>query len=296
MNSVLSHPMRGPGGDPHYRGNCGANFLREVLGHYRPAFVVDPMSGSGTTGDVCQELRIRYQGFDLRDGFNLLKDRLADRLADSPDYIFTHPPYHDMVKYSGPGGMWGCERGAHPDDLSNCKTPEDFLEKLQLALMNAYEPLAPEGHLAVLIGDQRKNGTFCSYQADVIRMGIGRLCDVIVKAQHNTLSERVAYTGKDFVHIQHEYLLVFVKDRRILSIGEVALAQTRRLSREFFGTWRNAVTVILRELGGRAALADIYRRIGERVEPGGNLHVQEKVRQVLQQHFVRVESGVYALP
>ena len=86
-----------------------------------------------------------------------------------------------------------------------------------------------------------------------------------------------------------------VKDRRILSIGEVALEQTRRLSREFFGTWKNAVTIILRELGGGAHLADIYRRIGERVEPGGNHHMEEKVRQVLQRYFVRVGMGMYAL-
>ena len=120
MNSVLSHPVRGSGGDPGYRGNCGGNFLREVLGHYRPNFVLDPMCGSGTTGDVCRELNIRYQGFDLRGAFNLLRDRLADRLTEAPDYIFTHPTYHDMVRYSGPDGVWGREEKGHPDDLSNC--------------------------------------------------------------------------------------------------------------------------------------------------------------------------------
>ena len=97
MNSVLSHPMRGPGGDPRYRGNCGANFLREVLGHYRPAFVVDPMSGSGTTGDVCQELRIRYQGFDLRDGFNLLKDRLSGNPQNKGKYFGSLSNYRKRI-------------------------------------------------------------------------------------------------------------------------------------------------------------------------------------------------------
>ena len=47
-------------------------------------------------------------------------------IKDSADLIFFHPPYHDIIKYSG--NMWG---KANPDDLSRCENNNDFVQYQQ---------------------------------------------------------------------------------------------------------------------------------------------------------------------
>jgi len=39
-----------------------------------------------------------------------------------------------MVRYSGPGGMWGDK--PHPGDLSHCADDAEFHEKMQAVLLN----------------------------------------------------------------------------------------------------------------------------------------------------------------
>ena len=115
MNSIVSYPERGPYGRAGYRGNTSGYLVRDLLNFFRPAYFVDPAEGSGTSRDVARELGVPYTGLDLHSGFNLLRDSLSQRLSGlSPDFVFFHPPYHDIIKYSGE--QWGGE--AHPDDLS----------------------------------------------------------------------------------------------------------------------------------------------------------------------------------
>lgn len=91
---------------------------------------------------------------------------LKNDVEDSADLIFFHPPYHDIIHYSG--NMWG---KPHPDDLSRCENYEDFLEKLNLCIRKFYMALRKDGRLAVLVGDIRSKGQFYSIQHDMMRMG-----------------------------------------------------------------------------------------------------------------------------
>lgn len=59
--------------------------------------------------------------------------------------------------------------------------------------------------------------------------------------------------------------------------------------------WKEAVTEILQELGGKASLTIIYQSI-EGKRPTDNSHWKEQIRKVLQKSFVRTETGVYSLP
>jgi len=285
MESIVSYPNRGPWGKSSWRGNTTGHLLVDLFRHFKPRRVVDPAEGSGTTRDVCRDLQTPYEGFDLHSGFNLLTDSLARACTCAPDMVFFHPPYGDMITYSG--NVWGKPTEG---DLSRCKDQEDFIDKLQLALINIYDALERDGHYAVLIGDHRKKGEFRSYQSDVIQMGIGSLRNVVIKTQHNCVSDRRQYAGS-FIPIRHEYLLIFRKDNGLFAIGPLA---TQRLSKAFYGTWRNLVEFTLRKLGGKASLSELYRFVGT-PEGHENSHVQAKIRQVVQKHFVRVERGVYAL-
>lgn len=58
--------------------------------------------------------------------------------------------------------------------------------------------------------------------------------------------------------------------------------------------WAAVVQAALEQLGGRAALADIYREI-EGNQPTKNTHWKEKVRQTLQRIAVRVGEGTWEL-
>lgn len=206
ITSVMSFPDRGPYGKASWRGNTSGRVIKALVEFFQPSLFVDPAEGSGTSRDVARELGIEYVGLDLHSGFNLLKDRLIERLPREADYIFFHPPYHSVIQYSG--NVWGTE--PHPDDLSRCKTPEEFLEKLKVALHNIYEAVRKNGHYSVQIGDLRKKGNYWSIQSDIIQIAPGKLEGVIIKVQHNCVSNRMRYSGK-FIPIMHEYILNFKK-------------------------------------------------------------------------------------
>ena len=87
------------------------------------------MSGSGTSKGVADKLGINSVLYDLNPNpecgignWNALKNDVED----SADLIFFHPPYHDIIKYSG--NMWG---KANPDDLSRCENYNDFVQYQQ---------------------------------------------------------------------------------------------------------------------------------------------------------------------
>jgi hypothetical protein len=289
-SSIISYPNRGPWGHAAYRGNCSGFVQKLLIDFFKPSYFVDPAEGGGTSRDVCRQMGIKYTGLDLKSGFNLLKDNLKDRMEGSPDFIFFHPPYGEMIQYSG--NMWGTP---HCDDLSRCGNSDNFLSKLEVALMNIYDPLKQGGHYAVLIGDMRKNGEYISWQADIIGLGLGKLKNVLIKAQHNCLSNNTSYSSS-FIPIQHEYLLVFVKDQQIISFGQLLIQKEGRIARRLAGTWKQIVYQTLQELGGKATIEETLSAVLKRIDPQGNQHVAAKIRQTLQNPmFFRVAQGQYAI-
>jgi len=288
--SILSFPNRGPWGQSGYRGNCSGFVQKFLIDFFKPRYFVDPAEGGGTSRDVCRQLGIKYTGLDLKDGFNLLRNNLKDRLQGQPDFIFFHPPYGEMISYSG--NLWGTP---HPDDLSRCGNGDGFINRLEIALMNIYDPLKEGGHYSVLIGDMRRNGEYFSWQADIIGLGIGKLRNVLIKQQHNCFSNTVQYSGS-FIPIAHEFLLVFMKDRHIVSFGQMLLQKDERIARRQAGTWKQIVYQVLQDLGGKATIEETLNVVMKRIDPQGNQHVAAKIRQTLQNPlFFRVSQGQYAI-
>jgi hypothetical protein len=292
MKSTVSYPDRGAYGKSNYRGNCSGHIIKDLFKFLMPKSVSDPSEGGGTCRDVCKELNISYFGFDLSDGFNILKNSLLEKIGQPVDTVWYHPAYHNIVKYSG--NVWGTK--PHPDDLSNCSSYEEFMEKLQSSLYNIYDAINKDGHYAVLIGDIRKNGEFYSPQSTVASMAPGNLQSVVIKHQYNCMSERVQYSGK-FIPILHEYMLLFKKPGTMLSFVDCGIGIQNSLVAMSSATWKAIVGWALRKLGGEATLDQIYRVVSdnaaERVK--NNPNWQAKVRQVLQQTSVNVDRGQWAL-
>jgi hypothetical protein len=210
--SILSFPERGPWGDPGYRGNCSGYVYREIFERLHPRIFTDPMVGSGTSVEVAREMQIEAHGLDLHSGFNILKQRILDVVGKPSDLVLSHPPYHNIVVYSG--NVWG--RGPHPDDLSRCASEDEFLDKLTVALKNQRHATRAGGYYGAIIGDVRKNGVYSSYQADlIVRMPKKELQAVLIKQQHNVASNGTDYPLR-LSRIMHEYVILWQRRRTVM--------------------------------------------------------------------------------
>lgn len=138
----------------------------------------------------------------MHQGFNLLRDDFLSFLGEPAHLIWWHPPYWDMIQYSGK--QWG-----EPNkwDMSRMSLPE-FVEALELAVMNIHDACERGGHYGILMGNLRCDGDYFNLSSLVERIAPGKLVDEIIKTQHNCVSDRTQYSGK-LVRIAHEKLLVF---------------------------------------------------------------------------------------
>ncbi len=295
-SSVMSFPDRGKWGKSSWRGNCSGHVIKTLFEQYKPTSFVDAMMGSGTSIEVAKEMNIKAFGLDLHQGFNALKHSIRDTIGQQVDMCFTHPPYASAVLYSG--SVWGDK--PHPDDLSHCIDDEDFHEKLHLVLMNQREATLPGKYYATLIGDVRKNGRYVSLQAEAIsRMPANELASVIIKTQHNNVSDRVTYSNMKHFRIMHEYLILWQKPKAPLSLLFDLSAMASQQARRLKGVWSVIVAHAMMALGGKASLNDLYQKIAEDAPEKlqANENWKAKVRQTLQLYpkFSPVERGVWAL-
>src|SRR2546425_4982972 len=58
LTSLYHNAEAGDYGDRGYPGNCGGNLIKDLLRYFKSRSCFDPMTGSGTCRDVCQELGI----------------------------------------------------------------------------------------------------------------------------------------------------------------------------------------------------------------------------------------------
>lgn len=296
MQSVLSFPNRGRWGKSSWRGNCSGHVYKALFEQFQPSLFCDPMVGSGTSIEVAREMGIKAVGLDLHSGFNVLRDSILQALGEHADLVVSHPPYGDMIVYSGE--VWGNE--AHPDDLSRCADQDDFADKLQIALLNQREATRDGGIYGTLIGDLRRNGRYYSYQADAIsRMPADELCSVVIKTQHNTMSGRQSYRAMSMPYIVHEYLLLWRKPEVARCLLTTMAIMSSQLERKKHGSWRSVVRQALIGLGGPAPLEAIYEAVAATAPDRlrANQHWKPKVRQTVQRFsdFVNHDRGVWGL-
>ena len=196
LTSVVRYADRGPWGKAKYFGNASGYLLVDLIDYFKPTSVFDPMEGSGTTREVCFDLKVDYEGRDLRTGFDLLSSPLPDRRFD---LVFWHPPYWPGHQYS-----------THPNDLSNADDFEDFEARLRTGFERLREVVSPTGRLVILIGDGRKNGVFFPIHSDLIRWNVLPLDAVLMKdGQHERHAQHFRYGPAKFIPTLHEYVLIF---------------------------------------------------------------------------------------
>ena len=291
--SVVSYPARDNRyGKNTYRGNCTGLLIKDMIEFFKPRLFVDACEGSKTSRDVCKEMGINYVGLDLYNGNDFTKDLILNELPYPADICFTHPPYHDMIKYSGE--QWGDY--AVQNDTSRCKSPDEFLAKSQVMLLNQREATIDGGIYATLIGDQKVKGVCRSYQADFIKMmPKSELLNVVIKMQHNTMSANTDYSNRNFIPISHEYLILFKKKAQ--SLYQIGFEIASDLQKQVATTWRSVIRIVMMRFNGGVSLDKIYDEV-EKVAGiliQNNQNYKAKIRQILQKHHTNVSRGIWSL-
>lgn len=211
-----------------YRGNCPPQVPRNLILKYTKEndIVLDPFCGSGTTMIECKLLNRKGVGVDVNTkALNITKNRLDFKYntiyepklikADSTnlkdiipnekiDFIFAHPPYSDIIKYSKD----------IKEDISRLNL-QDFLRKMNLFSKECYRVIKKHKICSVLIGDIRKNKNIIPLGFYIMNLFIGagfNLKEIIIKEQHNCkMTNYWKSKNLDFYLLAHEYIFVFIK-------------------------------------------------------------------------------------
>lgn len=187
-------------GDRSYPGNCGGNIIKDLLRFFQPTSVFDPMTGSGTCRDVCDELGIYCWSSDMRQGVDACDASQFPR--DCFQFCWIHPPYWRQKLYTN-----------DPRDLSRTPTLESFLERYRLLIANCAGALVPGGKLAVLMGDYSdRNAGFVplTYHTKMLAfdLGLRQCCTDIIRFSHGASSSRKSYRSS-FIPGLHDVCMIF---------------------------------------------------------------------------------------
>lgn len=198
----LYHSYRaGEYGDRKWPGNCGGNLIKDLLTFFKPSLVFDPMTGSGTARDVCQEMNVPCIAFDIHQGFDACDSRDFPS-ADTFDFIWAHPPYWRQKLYAD-----------DPRDLSRSPTLEHFLGRYGQFIRNCARALKPAGKLAILMGDYSdREAGFVPLTYHTKRLafasGLEPCCTDIIRFSHGASSSRKTYRTS-FIPGLHDTCMVF---------------------------------------------------------------------------------------
>ena len=127
-------------------------------------------------------------------------------LGETIDFVCTHPPYSDIIKYSEDG----------ENDLSHLKV-KDFLHEMRSVAGESFRVLKKDCFCAILMGDTRKNGHVVPMSFEVMKIfeSAGfKTKEIIIKEQHNCKATGFWKTNSvkyNFLLLAHEYLFVFRK-------------------------------------------------------------------------------------
>jgi len=140
-------------GDKHYRGATPSYVIWNLLQRYtrETDSVLDPMCGSGTTLDVCKDLKRKGIGFDIspyREDIQPADARHLPLKKESIDFVFIDPPYSTHLEYSD-----------HKDCIGklDARSPE-YLQAMEEVIREIHRVLKNRRYLAVYVSDSFKKG------------------------------------------------------------------------------------------------------------------------------------------
>lgn len=232
-STVWSFPRRGNWAThkSDWRGNWSPEVVRNLILRYSKEkdHLLDCMIGGGTTAieskilnryitctDINKEAIERTEkslDFEVdtkaRQRIKLNDARNLDFIKNEEiDFILTHPPYADIIKYSD---------GKINEDLSNIHSIDKFANEMEKVAKELYRVLRKGKYCAILIGDTRRQKMYqpMAYKvmAKFLKQGF-ELKEDIIKQQHNCKATGFWVNKSkelNFLLIMHEHLFVFYK-------------------------------------------------------------------------------------
>ncbi|MFC1645325.1 TRM11 family SAM-dependent methyltransferase [Patescibacteria group bacterium] len=232
-STVWSFPRRGKWAThkSDWRGNWSPEVVRNLILRYSKErdYLLDCMIGGGTTAieakildrhitctDVNNEAIQRTESSldfvssnESKQRIKLCDARALDFIKDEEiDFVLTHPPYADIIKYSD---------GKIEDDLSNIHSIDGFADEMEKVAKELYRVLRKGKYCAILMGDTRREKMYQPLAYKVmdrfLKQGF-QLKEDIIKQQHNCKATGFWKTKSqeyNFLLIMHEHLFVFKK-------------------------------------------------------------------------------------
>lgn len=214
-----------------WRGNWSPEVARNLILRYSKEgdILLDSMIGGGTTAieakilnrnivysDINHEalnrtkkcLDFKVENKSWQRGFNWDSRNLEKIKDNSIDFILTHPPYADIIKYS---------EGKLSDDLSNIHDIDKFCDGMEKVAEEFFRVLKSEKFCAILMGDTRRSKIYqpLAYKVMERFLKVGFvLREDIIKRQFNCKATGFwveKSKAANFLLIMHEHLFVFQK-------------------------------------------------------------------------------------
>ena len=223
----------------NYHGNFVPQIPRELMQRFtkKGDFVLDTFLGGGTTLIETQRLERNGIGIELQkevakqtkklikqeakenlvsdiyvgDSSNFEYDKLLEKYnIDNVQFIIYHPPYWDIIKFS-----------EEEKDLSNCPTLENFLDKLEMTIVDSTKILQKGRYCAIVIGDKYEKGQVVPlgfYCMQLFQKHKMKLKAILVKNFNETKGKqnqqalwKYRALANNLYLFKHEYIFVFRK-------------------------------------------------------------------------------------
>lgn len=187
------------------------NMERRCIGVELKQEMVDYVSAKFSKKELVTDINIICGDSTTDEAKEKVKARLEIMGKKQAQFVVLHPPYDDIIKFSD-----------KKEDLSNCKTTEEFYDLFEKVAKNAYDLLEKGRFAALIIGDEYKNSRVVPLGFECMKRmeNVGFITKAIVvknivgneKAKGKTANLwRYRALAGGFNIFEHEYIMTFVK-------------------------------------------------------------------------------------
>ena len=187
------------------------NMERRCIGVELKQDMVDYVSSKFSKKELVTDINIICGDSTTDEAKEKVQARLEIMGKKQAQFVVLHPPYDDIIKFSD-----------KKEDLSNCKTTEEFYDLFEKVAKNDYDLLEKCSFASLIIGDEYKNSRVVPLGFECMKRmeNVGFITKAIVvknivgneKAKGKTANLwRYRALAGGFNIFEHEYIMTFVK-------------------------------------------------------------------------------------